>query len=339
MGGPGSAAGAPVEPRCIEEVCSLQGAAGHRFTDEAGLWIKIDNEHRHFVADAPDHTGHNRNSCSGITSLSMRIALVVAVVMAAAVLAAASPAHADEISCPITGTAPASVTLGTSPEQVQFDVMTACDSAHPVNWALESDITPYSSGHSWLLLRNYAYPGGEKFTYHQDPSGYFTIDPLALGNDRAGVRPLYASAFYDANRDGIAQEPVSSSQSSFVLRRSTTFREAGPDRTQRRRMGESIKISAAIQRANWNTGSYDAYTTSVMLQFRPNGAASFENVKPVWNGSDGATAWVTAERSGTWRYHFDGDATSGPSDSSATTVTVTRCHGRWAHGWSRRSAA
>ncbi len=118
--------------------------------------------------------------------------------------------------------------------------------------------------------------------------------------------------------------------SSFVLRRATAFGDSVSAYPQRQRRGQAIKITGNIKRANWDTGTYDTFGTYVMLQFRPEGAAEYQNVRLVWDKGDGATTYVTAERTGTWRYQFNGDSISGPSSSKDVFVLVPHCRRPWA---------
>src|SRR5436309_5413367 len=105
----------------------------------------------------------------------MRLLLAgTAAVTLSALLAA--PAHASTVpgppTCTVTGTGPSTVVVGVTPVQAQFSVSTSCDLHHPVDWEVFSDQFR-GSGASWLMLRNWDKPGGEKYSYVEDPHGYF----------------------------------------------------------------------------------------------------------------------------------------------------------------------
>jgi hypothetical protein len=230
------------------------------------------------------------------------------------------------VVCTIQNTSPAEVDLWVTPQRVTFDVATDCDQQYHVSWDLNSDIYPGSSGASWLLLRNYHLPNGEKFTHVEDRHGRFTVDFIGTdtfrGNKMAGVRPLSAFAFYDANHDGVNQEPTDYSTSSFVAKRATTFGSSFNAAPNRPKPGETITITGNLQRANWDTGAYDGYATTVTLQFQPAGSDAYTDVKQVTDDGTSATTTVQATQSGRWRYHYSGDGVSGASDSKSDKVVV-----------------
>jgi len=261
----------------------------------------------------------------------LRIAL--AAPLAVLSLVPVSSAHAaDGVVCTILDTLPHSVAVGVTPERVTFDVVTDCDADHDVSWALTSDIYQGSSGASWLMLRNYDYPYGEKFTFTEDPNGYYVLDPAhrsgpgtLRGNGWAGVRPLGAGAFYDANHDGIVQdgEPVSYRASSFTLKRATTFGDSfHVSYDAGKKHVKKIRVAGRLQRADWDTATLADLDATVTLQFRAAGAAGFVDVKPVTTVGGVAETTAKVTTSGTWRYHFDGDAVSGETASTGSFVAT-----------------
>jgi hypothetical protein len=231
----------------------------------------------------------------------------------------APSAHADTVTCAITGTSPAVVTLGVGPEEVVFGVQTDCDGAYPVSWSLRSDITVGSSGASWLLLRNYHFVGPQKFTYLENAEGRYKVN---LGNSKAGVRPLSATAFYDADHSGNVNggEVQTVRSSSFIAKRATAVNDVAASTTTAQ-AGESVTITGSLQRANWDTEQYDGFAAPVELQFRPDGG-SFGTVTSVADDGTGAAANVEVTETGTWRYHYAGDDISGASDSEGVRVVV-----------------
>jgi hypothetical protein len=250
-------------------------------------------------------------------------------VLAAPVAHAAPMAHAAApVTCTITGTSPDVVTVGVGPQQVQFGVHTDCDGHYPVSWDLDSDIYPGSSGASWLLLRNYHHPSGEKFTHVENAQGFFTVDfttpAVFSGNKMAGRHPLGADAFYDANGNGLSDDPLSTFGGSFIAKRATTFGDSFSAGPGVRRPGQRISITASLARANWDTAQNEPFGACLELQFRPAGSSRFRDVKPVEDDGTSATTTVRAETTGAWRYHYAGDDFSGAVDSPAVTVVVMR---------------
>jgi hypothetical protein len=239
---------------------------------------------------------------------------------------------ADPVTCTIIGTSPSTVVLGTTAQTVRFGVQTDCDGKYPVSWVLNSDIYPGSSGASWLLLRNYHYPYGEKFTHVEDPEGDFPVTFIGAGpfqgNQMVGVHPLQAAAFYDADADGVADstEPVSYVNGSFLAQRADTFGDSFQAVPRRRHGAQLLDITGSLQLANWDTGQYEGRQAWVELQFRPAGSRHFRTVKRVWDDGAAASTTVRATRTGAWRYHFRGDEGSGAATSVAVTIAVHRPH-------------
>jgi hypothetical protein len=261
----------------------------------------------------------------------LRIAL--AAPLAALSLGPLASAHAAVgVACTILDTLPHSVAVGVTPERVTFDVVTDCDADRDVSWAITSDIYPGSSGASWLMLRNYDYPYGEKFTFTEDPNGHYVLDPAhssgpatLSGNGWAGVRPLHASAFYDANHDGIVQEgePVSNRSSSFILKRATTFGDTfHVSYDARKKQVKKIRVTGRLQRADWDTATFADLEATVTLQFRAAGATEFVDVKRVTTASGVVETTAKVTTSGTWRYRYDGDAVSGETASPGVFVAT-----------------
>lgn len=250
----------------------------------------------------------------------------------AAATATAPSASAEAVACTITGTSPAAVALGVTPERVQFGVQTDCAPDVSVNWDMASDIYPGSTGASWLLLRNYDYPTGEKFTFVEDPDGYFTVDVIGegpfRGNSMAGPRPLVVGAYHDADADGLRDddEPYSLHRGSFVLKRATSFGDGlTVSRIFRSRSGggQWVRFVGDLQRADWTLGQYTDFAAQVELQFRPSGARHFRTVTSVWD-DDGRAITTTARvtRTGSWRYRYAGDDVTGAVTSAAVRIAV-----------------
>jgi hypothetical protein len=245
------------------------------------------------------------------------------------------PAHADDgddpVTCTIVDTSPDTIVIGVTPKRVHFDVGTDCDEDYPVSWDIGSDIYPGSTGASWLLLRNYDDPSSGKFSVTYSATGSFVIDPEHMnmsgsgtGNVWAGVHPLNADAFYDADGDlqNDNSEPLSTATATFSILRAATFGSSFDASPEPRRAGQKMNITASLQSANWDTGKYQKIGAWVMLQFRAAGADNYTNIKWVWDDGGAAKTKVTVNRSGTWRYHYYGDATHGASNSKTDYVSV-----------------
>ncbi|MEU6799488.1 hypothetical protein [Streptomyces neyagawaensis] len=88
--------------------------------------------------------------------------------------------------------------------------------------------------------------------------------------------------------------------------------------------GRTVTVTGKVTRANWETRKYASYGGRlVSLQFKPAGTASYTTVKRVYaNGSGGLRTTVKASKTGTWRWVYYGNATTGPSTSSGDTIVV-----------------
>ncbi|MER6912628.1 hypothetical protein ABT354_13240 [Streptomyces sp. NPDC000594] len=88
--------------------------------------------------------------------------------------------------------------------------------------------------------------------------------------------------------------------------------------------GRTITVTGKVTRANWETRKYGSYGgRTVSLQFKPAGAASYTTVKKVQaNGSGGLRTTVKASKTGTWRWVYHGNSTTGPSTSAGDSVVV-----------------
>jgi hypothetical protein len=233
----------------------------------------------------------------------------------------------DPVSCTIVDTSPDVVSLGVTAKQVTFDVGTDCDDDTPISWALSSDVFPGSNGNSWLSVCNYSRPvDGQNYTCN--PAGTTSFGVVGkstfTGNAMARSHPLTAFAFNDADGDGRVDNGETSDlmQSSFRLVRTTTFGSSFNASPEPRKRGQTLTITGQLQRANWDTGRYEKFGAYVTLQFRPTGAEDYRDVKRVWDNGVSATTTVRAATSGTWRYHYAGDAVHAASNSKGDAVTV-----------------
>ncbi|MFI1191601.1 hypothetical protein [Streptomyces californicus] len=88
--------------------------------------------------------------------------------------------------------------------------------------------------------------------------------------------------------------------------------------------GKTITVTGKITRANWDTHTYQGYAgRSVNLQFKAAGSASYKTVKKAVSGTGGALrTTVKATGSGSWRWTYHGNTTSGARSSSGDHVAV-----------------
>ncbi len=146
----------------------------------------------------------------------------------------------------------------------------------------------------------------------------FTIDPrVDLINSNAGT--WYVGAWVDA-KDGDFRwtERIRSFR---VKRAALLSANASPEPVLK---GRAITVTGALKRANWETGTYSAYSgQSVQLQFRKYGATSYTTVKTVTSGSYGALkTTVTASVDGYWRWSYAGNTATGNKVSAGDFVDV-----------------
>ncbi|MEU8648258.1 hypothetical protein AB0C91_40960 [Streptomyces sp. NPDC048674] len=88
--------------------------------------------------------------------------------------------------------------------------------------------------------------------------------------------------------------------------------------------GKTITVTGRVERANWDTHTYQGYAgRTVSLQFKAAGATSYTTVKKATSSSTGALkTTVKATNSGTWRWTYYGNSTSGAKSSTGDSVVV-----------------
>ncbi|MGW3816338.1 hypothetical protein [Streptomyces sp. NPDC005046] len=88
--------------------------------------------------------------------------------------------------------------------------------------------------------------------------------------------------------------------------------------------GKTITVTGRVERANWNTHTYQGYAgRTVSLQFKAAGASSYTTVKKATSNSSGALrTTVKATGPGTWRWTYYGNSTSGAKSSTTDYVAV-----------------
>ncbi|MEU6349071.1 hypothetical protein ABZ896_07065 [Streptomyces sp. NPDC047072] len=145
------------------------------------------------------------------------------------------------------------------------------------------------------------------------------IDPtyVDFGNEDAGTWKSAGRVFLP----GDAQD-IDNLNLPLQLKRATRVTaNASPEPVA---AGKTITVTGRVTRANWNTHTYQGYAgRTVSLQFKAAGASSYTTVKKVTSSSTGALkTTVKATGSGTWRWTYYGNSTSGAKSSTGDYVAV-----------------
>jgi len=259
----------------------------------------------------------------------MRTRLVLTVLSAAALLAGSAPAiHASAAApppCGITDVGPREIVIGQGGlKSVRFEPVTTCPSPEDLNWYLTIRKGPQPWG--FVLLANFWQPPSSRFQSNAEG-----IAAVRAVNAYAGPNELHLQAFH-GEETGVPGDYLNLS-STVVLKRATTFEghpdprtlfDAQPENPVR---GGTLTFTGRLSRVNWDAGEYDPqyepFPATVVLQFRPDGATAYRNVKLVKAAADGTvTTTAPAQQSGTWRLRYLGDAVSGASKSREDHVAV-----------------
>ncbi|MFE8966069.1 hypothetical protein ACFYMR_04475 [Streptomyces albogriseolus] len=90
------------------------------------------------------------------------------------------------------------------------------------------------------------------------------------------------------------------------------------------RKGSTLTVTGKVTRANWDTHTYQGYAgRTVSLQFKAAGAKAYTTVRKVKSNRTGVLrTTVKAARSGTWRWVYYGNTTSGATASTGDYVVV-----------------
>ena len=146
---------------------------------------------------------------------------------------------------------------------------------------------------------------------------YFDPSEWEMRNSEAGAWKVGAQVFFKGGGGDTDDEGLTS----YVKRNSRLTVNAAPEPVSK---GKTITVTGKVTRANWETRKYASYGgRHVSLQFKPAGTASYTTVKKVYaNGSGDLRTTVKASRTGTWRWVYYGNTTTGPSTSSGDNVVV-----------------
>ena len=146
---------------------------------------------------------------------------------------------------------------------------------------------------------------------------YFDPSEWQMRNSEAGAWRVGAQVFFKGDGGDTDDEGLTS----YVKRNSRLTVNASPEPVSK---GKTITVTGKVTRANWETRKYASYGgRHVSLQFKPAGTTSYTTVKKVYaNGSGDLRTTVKASRTGTWRWVYYGNTTTGPSTSSGDNVVV-----------------
>ncbi|QIJ60800.1 hypothetical protein [Streptomyces sp. JB150] len=146
---------------------------------------------------------------------------------------------------------------------------------------------------------------------------YFDPSVWDMRNSEAGAWKVAARVFFKGDGGDTDDEGLTV----HVKRNSRLTVNASPEPVAKDR---TITVTGKVTRANWETRKYASYGGRlVSLQFKPSGAASYTTVKKVYASSSGdLRTTVKASRTGTWRWAYFGNTTTGPSTSSGDNVVV-----------------
>lgn len=146
---------------------------------------------------------------------------------------------------------------------------------------------------------------------------YFSPSEWDMDNSEAGAWKVAAEVTFQDGGGDTDDEDLTV----YVKRNSRLTVNASPEPVTE---GGTITVTGKVTRANWETRTYASYEGRlVSLQFKPAGATTYTTVKKVYaNGSGDLRTTVTASETGTWRWAYYGNTTTGPSTSAGDDVVV-----------------
>nr|WP_202468022.1 hypothetical protein [Streptomyces sp. SID8378] len=146
---------------------------------------------------------------------------------------------------------------------------------------------------------------------------YFQPSEYDMRNSEAGAWKVGAEVYF---KDG-SGDSDDKGMTVYVQRNSRLTVNASPEPVAK---GKTITVTGKVTRANWETRKYASYGgRHVSLQFKPSGSASYSTVKKVYaDGSGNLKTTLKATKTGTWRWVYYGNTTTGASKSSGDNVVV-----------------
>ncbi|MFB8247648.1 hypothetical protein ACFC5X_21705 [Streptomyces sp. NPDC055952] len=150
-----------------------------------------------------------------------------------------------------------------------------------------------------------------------DETMYFDPSVWDMRNSEAGAWKVGAEVYFQGGGGDVDDEGLTV----HVKRNSRLSVNASPEPVAE---GGTLTVTGKVTRADWETRRYTSYGGRlVSLQFKPAGAASYTTVKKVYaSGSGDLRTTVKASTTGTWRWAYYGNTTTGPSTSSGDSVVV-----------------
>jgi hypothetical protein len=146
---------------------------------------------------------------------------------------------------------------------------------------------------------------------------YFNPSLWSMRNSEAGAWKIAAEVRFNGAGGDIDNKDLTV----YVKRNSALTVKASPKPVAK---GKTLTVTGKVTRANWETRKYASYGgRKVSLQFKPAGAASYAWVKTVYSNNSGdLKTTVKASKTGSWRWVYGGNDTTGPSTSAGDYVVV-----------------
>ncbi|MYR95857.1 MULTISPECIES: hypothetical protein [unclassified Streptomyces] len=146
---------------------------------------------------------------------------------------------------------------------------------------------------------------------------YFDPSTWPMRNSEAGAWKVAGEVYFQGGGGDVDATGLTV----HVKRNSRLTVNASPEPVAK---GKTLTVTGKVTRANWETRKYASYGgRHVSLQFKPAGATSYTTVKKVYaNGSGSLKTTVKASRTGTWRWAYYGNTTTGASQSAGDHVVV-----------------
>ncbi|MFG2113855.1 hypothetical protein ACGFRB_14680 [Streptomyces sp. NPDC048718] len=146
---------------------------------------------------------------------------------------------------------------------------------------------------------------------------YFNPSQWPMRNSEAGAWKVAAEVYFLGGGRDIDDKGMTV----YVKRNSRLSVKASPKPVAK---GGTLTVTGKVTRANWETRKYVSYEgRKVSLQFKPAGATSYTSVKTVYaNGKGDLKTTVKASKTGTWRWMYGGNTTTGASTSAGDYVVV-----------------
>ncbi|MEU1122208.1 hypothetical protein ABZ371_01110 [Streptomyces sp. NPDC005899] len=169
----------------------------------------------------------------------------------------------------------------------------------------------------WHAIETSDCPGSGPGVCDINERMFFDPSVWSMRNSDAGAWKVAAEVYFEGGGADVDDKGLTA----YVKRNSRLTVNASPEPVSK---GRTITVTGKVTRADWETRKYASYGgRTVSLQYKPAGAASYTTVKKVLaNSSGNLKTTVTASKTGTWRWAYYGNTTTGPSMSSGDNVVV-----------------